>query len=133
MSSSSTSAFLHLSNQAPKDTVPSLPNPPGLKLTLESLKSEIPPAAALKSDMQPAAVSNLKTVLDASAEVVTRPNEPLNGASELKLGPSRNYSPTIEQPFNNTTSSDLNVVSVSQAAQPSDASLQLSTNLTDFD
>ncbi|KAH1196348.1 Nuclear pore complex protein NUP214 [Glycine max] len=128
MSSSSTSASLHLSNQAPKDTVPSIPNPPGLKLTLESLKSEIPPAAALKSDMQPAAVSNSKTVLDASAEVVTRPNEPLNGASELKLGPSRNFSPTIEQPSNNTTSFGLNVVSVSQAAQPSDAPLQLSTS-----
>ena len=69
-----------------------------------------------------------QTVLDASAEVVTRPNEPSNGSSELKLGPSRNFSPTIEQPSNNTTSFGLNVVSVSQAAQPSDAPLQLSTS-----
>ena len=59
-----------------------------------------------------------QTVLDDSAEVVTRPNEPSNGSSELKLGPSRNFGATIEQP-SNSTSSDLNIVLVSQVAQPS--------------
>ncbi|RDX95312.1 Nuclear pore complex protein NUP214, partial [Mucuna pruriens] len=138
MSSSSPSAFLHVLNQAPKDTVSLLPNPPSLKSTLESLKSEIQPAAVLKSDIQPAAVlksdsqpaalSNSKTDLDATTEVATQLNEPLNGASELKLVPSRKFSPTNEQSSNDITSSDLNVVSVSQAAQPSGAPLQLSTS-----
>ncbi|TKY66498.1 Nuclear pore complex protein [Spatholobus suberectus] len=112
MSSSSPSAFRHVSNQAPKDTVLSLPNPPGSKSTLESLKLEIQPAAVLKSDIQPAALSNSKTELDAAADVVTRLNEPINGASELKLGPSRKFSPTNEQSSSNISSSDLNAVSV---------------------
>ncbi|KAL5131710.1 Nuclear pore complex protein NUP214 [Glycine soja] len=72
-----------------------------------------------------------QTVLDASAEVVTRPNEPSNGSSELKLGPSRNFGATIEQP-SNSTSSDLNIVLVSQVAQPSDAPLQFSTSFLSF-
>ncbi|KAK7405275.1 hypothetical protein VNO78_06479 [Psophocarpus tetragonolobus] len=118
ISPSSLSGFVHLSNQAPKDTMLSLHNPPGSKSTVESLKLEIEAAAA----------SNSKTVLDAAAEVVTQPNEALNGASELKIGPSKNFSPTIEQPSNNITSSGLNVVSVSQATKPSDAPLQLSTS-----
>ncbi|XP_027355036.1 nuclear pore complex protein NUP214 isoform X2 [Abrus precatorius] len=117
MSSSLSSASLHISNQAPKDTVSSLRNPLALKSTLESLKSEI----------QPAAVSNSKTDSDAAAEAVTQLNESLNGASELKLGPSRKFGPTNEQSSNNITSSDLNV-SVSQSEQPCDAPLQLSTS-----
>lgn len=130
ISSSSPLAFLNLSNQAPKNTVPSLTNPPDLKPTSEPLKSETQPASDLKSDVQPAPVSNSKTDSDAAAEVVTQLNEPLNGASELKLGPSTKFSPTNEQSSNSVTSSDLNVVPVSQAAQPSVAPLQLSTFLS---
>nr|KYP50088.1 hypothetical protein KK1_028163 [Cajanus cajan] len=133
--SSSPSTFLHLFNQTPKDTVS--PNLPGLKSTVDSLKSEIQPVAALKSDIrpatvpksdiQPAAISNSKTDLD-GAEAVTQLKEPLNGASELMLGPTRKIGPTNNQSSNNITSSDLNAVSVSQAAQPSEAP-QLSTFL----
>ncbi|KAK8467551.1 hypothetical protein PHAVU_007G078700 [Phaseolus vulgaris] len=153
--SSSSSAFIHFSNQRPKDTVSSLPNPPGLKFALGSLKSEIQPASVPKSDIQPAslpnsdiqppslpksdiqpaslpksdiqpaAVSNSKTDSDAAAEVITRPNEPINNASELKLGPT---SSPIDQSSNNITSFDLNAVPVSQAARPSDAPLQFSTS-----
>ena len=145
--SSSSSAFLDFSNQRPKDTESSLPNPPGLKSALGSLKSEIQPASVpkseiqqasvpkseilptslLKSDIQPAAVSNSKTDSDAAA-VVTRPNEAVNNASELKLGPTTKFSPTIDQSSNNITSFDLNAVLVSQAPRPSDAPLQFSTS-----
>ncbi|KAK7357242.1 hypothetical protein VNO80_16526 [Phaseolus coccineus] len=156
--SSSSSALIHFSNLRPKDTVSLLPNPPGLKFALGSLKSEIQPASVpkseiqpasvpksdiqpatitksgiqpaslLKSDIQPAAVSNSKTDSDAAAEVFTRLNEPINNASELKLGPTRTFSPTIDQSSNNITSFDLNAVPVSQAARPSDAPLQFSTS-----
>lgn len=118
MSTSSASDFLCLSNQAPKQTSSSLPNPPSLNSTSESLKSE----------SQPAAMPNLKTDLDAAAGVVTLLNEPLNGESELKLGSSRKFSPTDEQSSNIVTSSKINTVSVSQSEQPSDAPLQLSTS-----
>ncbi|CAJ1943670.1 unnamed protein product [Sphenostylis stenocarpa] len=148
MSSSSSSAFLHSSNQRLKDTVSSLPDPPCLNSALESLKPEIQPvsvlksaippasvlkpdiqqAALLKSDIQPAAVSNSKTDSDAAAEVVTRLNEAVNNASELKLGSSIKFSPTIEQSSKNITSFDLNAGPVSQAARPSDAPLQFSTS-----
>jgi nuclear pore complex protein Nup214 len=60
--------------------------------------------------------------------VVTQLNEPLNSESETKLGSSRNFSPTNEQPAGNITSSDINAVSVSQSQRPSDAPLQLSTS-----
>ncbi|XP_017414625.1 nuclear pore complex protein NUP214 isoform X3 [Vigna angularis] len=137
--SSSSSPFLHFSNQKPKDTVTSLPNPPGFKSSIGPLKSEtqpasvsksdIQPASLLKADIQPAAVSNSKTDPDAAAEVVTRPNEPVNNASELKLEPTRKFSPTIDQSSsNNITSFDLNAIPVSQAARPSDTPLQFSTS-----
>ncbi|XP_047156552.1 nuclear pore complex protein NUP214 isoform X2 [Vigna umbellata] len=137
--SSSSSPFLHFSNQKPKDTVTSLPNPPGFKSSLGPLKSEtqpasvsksdIQPASLLKADIQPAAVSNSKTDPDAAAEVVTRPNEPVSNASELKLEPTRKFSPTIDQSSsNNITSFDLNAIPVSQAARPSDTPLQFSTS-----
>ncbi|XP_014513545.1 nuclear pore complex protein NUP214 isoform X2 [Vigna radiata var. radiata] len=137
--STSSSPFLHFSNQKPKDTVTSLANPPGLKSSLGSLKSEtqpasipksdIQPASLLKADTQPAAVSNSKTDPDAAAEVVTRPNEPVNNASELKLEPTRKFGPTIDQSSsNNITSFDLNAIPVSQAARPSDTPLQFSTS-----
>lgn len=122
VSSSSSSTFLNFSNQASKETVVSLPNQPSFKPTIESPKSDTQPAAVLKSDVQPAAVSNSKTDSDAATEVVTQLNEPVNGASELKPGPSTKLSPTNEQSSNG----DLNVVSVSQAAQPSVTPLQLS-------
>ncbi|KAL2327625.1 hypothetical protein Fmac_021052 [Flemingia macrophylla] len=125
--SSSPSSFLHLLNQTHKDTVS--PNLPGLRTTVDSLKSEIEPAAVLKSDIhpasvlksdiQPAAMSNSKTDLD--AEAVTQLKEPLNGASELKSGLTRKSSPNNNQSSSNIKSFDLNVVSVSQAKQPSDA------------
>ncbi|WVY97975.1 hypothetical protein V8G54_030126 [Vigna mungo] len=136
--STSSSPFLHFSNQKPKDTVTSLPNPPGLKSSLGSLKSEtqpasvpksdIQPASLLKTDIQPAAVSNSKTDPDAAAEVVTRPNEPVNNASELKLEPTRKFSPIDQSSSNNITSFDLNAIPVSQAARPSDTPLQFSTS-----
>ncbi|XP_027934105.1 nuclear pore complex protein NUP214 isoform X2 [Vigna unguiculata] len=127
--SSSSSPFLHFSNQKPKDTVTSLSNPPGFKSSLGSLKSETQPASVPKSDIQPVAVSNSKTDPDAAAEVVTRPNEPVNNASELKLEPTTKFSPSIDQSSsNNITSFDLNAIPVSQAARPSDAPLQFSTS-----
>ncbi|CAI8611572.1 unnamed protein product [Vicia faba] len=118
MSASSASNSLHLSNQAPKQTLSPLPNPLSLNSTLESPKSEI----------QPAAVPDLKTNSDAAAEVAIQRNEPLSGQSEMKLGSSRNFSPTNEQPAKNLTSSDINITSVSQSERPSDAPLQLSTS-----
>ncbi|XP_027189043.1 nuclear pore complex protein NUP214 isoform X2 [Cicer arietinum] len=118
MTTSSASGLLSLSNQAPKQTSSPLPNPPSFNTTSESHKSEI----------QPASGPNLKTNLDAAAEVVTQPNKSLNGESEMKLGSSRNFSPSIEQPANNIKSSDTNIVSVSQSEQPSDTPPQLSTS-----
>jgi len=117
-STSSASDSLHLSNQVPKQTLSLLPNPPCLNSTLESPKSEI----------QAAAVPNLKTNSDAAAEAVTQLKETLNGESEMKLGSSRNFSLTNEQPANKATNSDTNTVSVSQSERPSDAPLQLSTS-----
>ncbi|CAK8571666.1 unnamed protein product [Lathyrus sativus] len=118
MSTSSASNSLHLSNQVPKQTLSPLPNPLSLNSTLESHKSEI----------QPAAVPDLKTNSDVAAEVATQLNEPLNGQSEMKFVSSRNFSPTNEQPAKNITSSDINIASVSQSERPSDAPLQLSTS-----
>ncbi|KAK2401393.1 hypothetical protein P8452_08114 [Trifolium repens] len=106
------------SNQVPKQTLSPSPNSPFLNSTLELPKSEI----------QPASVPNLKTNSDAATKVVTQLNEPLNSESETKLGSSRNFSPTNEQPAGNITSSDINAVSVSQSQRPSDAPLQLSTS-----
>ncbi|KAJ1391374.1 putative nuclear pore complex protein [Sesbania bispinosa] len=118
MPTSSASDFLYTSNQAPNQTVSSLPNPPCLNSTLESVKSKI----------QPAAVSNIKSDVDAAVEVVTQLNEPLNGESELKLESSRKFSPTNEQSSDNIKSSELKVVSASQSEQSSDAPLHLSTS-----
>lgn len=118
MPASSAPASLYLSNQASRHIVPSLHYPSCLNSSSESLKPEI----------QAAAVSNLKTNFDAAAEQVTRLNEPLDGKSELKLGPSGKFSPTDEQSSNNITSSALNVVQDSQSEQPSDAPMQLSTS-----
>lgn len=117
ISTSSASDFHYLSNQDPKPTLPSLSNPPFSNSTLTSAKS----------DTQPAGVSNLKTD-DAASEAVSHLNEPLNSESELKLGSSRTFNPTTEQPSNNITSSELKVVSVSQSEQPSGAPVQLSTS-----
>ncbi|XP_045810734.1 nuclear pore complex protein NUP214 isoform X1 [Trifolium pratense] len=117
MSTSSATDSLDLSNQVPKQTLSPSPNPPFLNSTLELPNSEI----------QPAAVPNLKTNSDAATKVATQLNEPLNGESEMKLGSSRNFGPTNEQPAGNT-SSDINVVSVPQSQRPSDAPLQLSTS-----
>lgn len=117
MSTSSASNSLHLSNQVPKQTSP-LPNPLSLNSTLESPKSEI----------QPAAVPDLKTKSDAAAEVATQLNKPLNDQSEMKFGSLRNFSHTNEHPAKNITSSDINIASVSQSERPSDAPLQLSTS-----
>jgi nuclear pore complex protein Nup214 len=118
MSTSSATDSLNLSNQVPKQTLSPSPNSLFLNSTLELPKSEI----------QPAAVPNLKTNSDAATKVVTQLNEPLNSESETKLGSSRNFSPTNEQPAGNITSSDINAVSVSQSQRPSDAPLQLSTS-----
>ncbi|CAL0329919.1 unnamed protein product [Lupinus luteus] len=91
---------------------------PSIDLTSETLKSEI----------QPAAVSNLKTDLGAASEVVTQPNEPLNGKAELKLGSSGKSSPKDEKSSNNTTTSALNVVRDSQSEKPSEAPMQFSNS-----